>query len=75
VATGLGGSGEYLRDGENCLLAPPADPGALAAAVRRLRDDGELRARLRAGGERTARTHTEGVFNRAVLEAVVAAAN
>lgn len=75
VATGLGGSGEYLRDGENCLLTPPADPEALAAAVRRLRDDGELRARLRAGGERTARTHTEGVFNRAVLAALVAAAN
>ncbi|MDQ6606809.1 MAG: glycosyltransferase, partial [Actinomycetota bacterium] len=36
VATGAGGSGEYLRDGENCLLARAGDSSALAAAVRRL---------------------------------------
>ena len=30
VATGTGGSGEYLRDGVNCLLFPPGDPVALA---------------------------------------------
>ena len=37
VATGRGGSAEYLRDGENCLLADPdVGPDALAAAVRRL---------------------------------------
>ncbi len=32
VASGRGGSGDYLRDGENCLLAPAGDPAALAAA-------------------------------------------
>ena len=37
VATGTGGSAEYLRDGENCLLVPPGDADALAAAVARLR--------------------------------------
>ncbi|HEV2769871.1 MAG TPA: glycosyltransferase, partial [Solirubrobacteraceae bacterium] len=36
VATGTGGSAEYLRDGENCLLVPPGDARALAGAVRRL---------------------------------------
>jgi len=66
VATGRGGSGEYLRDGENCLLFDAGSPGALAEAVTRLAEDPELRARLRAGGFETAPRHTEGVFNGAV---------
>src|SRR4051794_386085 len=44
VATGTGGSAEYLRDGENALLVAPGDAGALAAAVRRLAADPPLRA-------------------------------
>jgi glycosyltransferase involved in cell wall biosynthesis len=63
IATGRGGSREYLRDGENCLLAAPEDPAALAAAVRRLAEEPELRHRLRAGGLATAAAHTEGLFN------------
>ena len=63
VATGRGGSGEYLRDGENCLLVPAEDPGALAAAVERLVGDAELRGRLREGGATTARDHTAARFN------------
>jgi SAM-dependent methyltransferase len=54
VATGLGGSGEFLVDGYNCLLVPPGRPEQLAAAVRRLAGDPELRYRLRQGGEATA---------------------
>lgn len=54
VATGTGGSGEYLRDEENCLLFPPGDAEALAACVRRLAEDAALRARLVAGGRETA---------------------
>jgi glycogen(starch) synthase len=73
VATGAGGSGEYLRDGENCLLAPAADPSSLARAVRRLQADPTLRARLRSGGAQTAARHTETVFNQAVLAALRAA--
>jgi glycosyltransferase involved in cell wall biosynthesis len=68
VATGRGGSGEYLRDGENCLLFEPGDPDALAAAVERLARDAELCARLRAGGLTTAREHTEERFNARVVE-------
>jgi len=74
VATGRGGSAEYLRDGENCLLFDPDDPGALAAAVQRLAHDPALRKGLRDGGLRTAPRHTEGVFNAAVERAVLAAA-
>jgi glycogen synthase len=63
VATGRGGSAEYLRDGHNCLLASVADPASLAACVRRLADSADLRARLRERGADTAPRHTETVFN------------
>jgi glycogen(starch) synthase len=70
VATGRGGSAEYLRHGENALLYDAGDPAALAAAVRRLGGDPSLRARLRAGGLATAPGHTEAAFNAAVTTAV-----
>ena len=54
VATGTGGSAEFLVDSENCLRIPPGDAAALAAAIRRLADDGSLRSRLVEGGRRTA---------------------
>jgi glycosyltransferase involved in cell wall biosynthesis len=66
IATGRGGSGEYLRDDDNCLLVPAEDPGAIAAAVERLAESPELRMRLRAGGTATAPLHTEPVFNEQV---------
>lgn len=72
IATGTGGSGEYLRDGENCVVfRPKDDPGALAAAVRTLAADAALRRRLRENGQRTAERYTEEAFNgrvRAALE-------
>ena len=43
---------ELLVDGESALLVPPGDPEALADAVRRLRDDAGLAARIAAGGWR-----------------------
>jgi glycosyltransferase involved in cell wall biosynthesis len=74
VATGRGGSAEYLRDGENCLLFEADDPAALATAVERLADDPDLRARLRAGGLETAPRHTESVLNEAVERELLEAA-
>ncbi len=62
VATGTGGSAEYLRDGENCLLVPPGDPAALRAAVERLRGDRALRGHLVAGGRKTAARFTEAAW-------------
>jgi glycosyltransferase involved in cell wall biosynthesis len=70
IATGRGGSGEYLRDGENALLVPAGDAAALAAAVRRLAADAALRDRLREGGAATARAHTRDGFHRRVEEVV-----
>ena len=58
IASGTGGSGEYLRHRENCLIAAPGDPAAWAAAVRELARDQALRERLRAGGFATARRFT-----------------
>jgi glycogen synthase len=55
VATGVGGSGEFLADGVNCLLFPPDDEAALAKALLRLAGDAGLRHELRRGGADTAR--------------------
>lgn len=41
---------ELLVDCESALLVPPGDPDALAAVLRRLRDDAALAARVAAGG-------------------------
>jgi glycogen synthase len=74
VATGRGGSGEYLRDGHNCLLFDADNAGALAAALARLASDDALRARLRRGGLETAARHTDEAFNEAVEEELTRAA-
>ena len=57
VATGTGGSGEYLAHESNCLLFEKADPDALAAAVQRLADDAALRRRLVDAGHATAEAY------------------
>jgi glycosyltransferase involved in cell wall biosynthesis len=54
VATGTGGSGEYLRDEVNCLRFPAGDDVALCEAVNRLAGDPALRMALVHGGRRTA---------------------
>lgn len=46
VATAIGGNDELVRDGIDGLLVPPDDADALAAALGRLLDDPQLRARL-----------------------------
>ena len=74
VATGRGGSAEYLLDGQNCLLFEAGDPDDLAAALKRLAADAGLRARLREGGLETAPRHTEAVLNEAVEQALLDAA-
>jgi glycosyltransferase involved in cell wall biosynthesis len=58
VATGQGGSGEYLVEGANALLFRPGDRQDLVDALRRLAGDPTLRTRLIRGGRRTARALT-----------------
>jgi glycosyltransferase involved in cell wall biosynthesis len=66
VATGRGGSAEYLEEGRNCLLFRAGDAEDLARAVRRLAADAAFRERLRVAGRETAARHTEASFNQAV---------
>lgn len=70
IATGRGGSGEYLEHERNCLLFEPDEDGAaaLADAVRRLAADPALRGGLREGGFETTRAHSAADFDRAVEE-------
>lgn len=49
VATNLGGMSEVVLEGENGLLFPRDDAAALAGRLRRLAEDPQLLARLRAG--------------------------
>jgi glycosyltransferase involved in cell wall biosynthesis len=68
------GAREFLVDGETALLVPPGDPAALAAAIARLRDDPDLRARLGRAGralyEERFRPEKIGAQLRKVLEEV-----
>jgi glycogen(starch) synthase len=73
VATGRGGSGEYLVDGVNSLLYRAGEPSGLAGALRTLAGDGALRERLRRAGHETAARHSEDAFNRAALAQMLAA--
>lgn len=68
VATAAGGAAEIVDDGVDALAVPPGDADALAAAIGRLVDDAELRARLGARG----REKAERRFDRARLAAEVA---
>jgi glycogen(starch) synthase len=73
IATGRGGSGEYLVDRSNALLHEAGSPTGLAAAVRTLAGDPALRERLRQGGYETAARHGEDAFNRGALAQMLAA--
>jgi len=57
VATRVGGLPDAVADGETGLLVPPADPGALGAAINRLRADPELRKTMGERGRLRAEEH------------------
>ena len=48
---------ELLIHGENCLLVPPGDANALAAAIERLRNEAGLAQRLGAAARKTVEAH------------------
>ncbi len=67
VASGRGGSAEYLSDGQNCLLADPdAGAEAVAAAVRRLATEPALSELISRQGAATADRHGDERFDLAV---------
>lgn len=53
VLTGVGGVAEYALHEQNCLVAPPRQPDAIAAAVFRLLKEPALRQKLCRGGMET----------------------
>lgn len=60
VATGSGGLGDIVRDGETGFLVPPADWNALATSLRRVLSDRGLAEQLgRAGHQRAMAEYTE----------------
>jgi colanic acid/amylovoran biosynthesis glycosyltransferase len=52
IGTAAGGVGELITSGENGLLVPPKNPGALAGAIEILLGDPVLRQRLGEAGRR-----------------------
>jgi len=68
VATGSGGSGEFLVDGDNCLLFEKRDHRSLAALLHRVASDPQLRTDLRAGGRATAERLTAERYARQLLD-------
>jgi glycosyltransferase involved in cell wall biosynthesis len=51
IATALDGNNEIIINGQTGLLVPPADPAALAGAIRTVLSDPVLARRLAAGGK------------------------
>jgi glycosyltransferase involved in cell wall biosynthesis len=60
LTTAISGIPELVSDGVDGLLVAPDDPGALAAAIRRLHADRGLGARLGAAGRATVRRRFDG---------------
>jgi glycosyltransferase involved in cell wall biosynthesis len=68
VASNLPSLREVLRDGENAILVPPGDPGALAEGIRSLLADGELAARVAARAREEVTGYTWDVRAARILE-------
>jgi glycosyltransferase involved in cell wall biosynthesis len=64
VTTRVGQAPDVVVDGENGLLAEVDDVDALAAAVQRIYDDGELRTRLSAAGRPIAESYADEQLDR-----------
>ncbi len=75
VASGRGGSAEFLRDRTNCLIFDPDRGGeALAAPIRELAADAQLREHLRTGGFETSGRLTVEAYDEAIERMLIRAA-
>ncbi len=66
VAARAGAAHEVVEEGVNGLLYEPEDRASLVETVRRILEDGELRARLGEGARATAETRDWGAATRAL---------
>lgn len=62
IATGTGGSGEFLLDGVTAVQFTPGDPASLTAAIARLEADPSLRSTLVANGHLAAAWLSRSAF-------------
>lgn len=72
VSTRISGIPELIEDGIDGMLVEPEDPEALATAMRRLLDDGELAARLAASGRRKVERDFDLVANSRLVSQLLA---
>ena len=73
VATGVGGSADFLEDGVNCVLFEPGDHQDLAQALLRLSQDSQLRQRIIDAGRGTALSYDVARMADAYEKALLAA--
>lgn len=71
VTTSRGGTSEFVRDGDNALVFPSDDAGALAECVSRLGGDEKLRSRLREEGRATAAQYPAAAFAERTVQEIV----
>src|SRR5207245_3427349 len=74
VATGTGGSGEYLRDRESAMLFKPGYALGMAEAVLELHEDPQLVATLRTNGHEIAAEHSFELFASGIESVALGAA-
>lgn len=70
VTTNVGGITSLIQDGHNGLLVPPAQPKAMAVAIRRVLTDSDLRQQLIENGLAYARLHTVEHETRQMMQIV-----
>jgi glycosyltransferase involved in cell wall biosynthesis len=68
IAAEGGGAGEIATDGVDALLHPPGNGPALAQALRRMAEDGDLRSRLAGAGRKRASEFSPGSVGGALAE-------
>jgi glycosyltransferase involved in cell wall biosynthesis len=71
VTTDCGGVSTFARPDENCLMVPPGQPEALAAAIASLAADPQLRGRLAQGAIETARAFDRQLALDQLADAIV----
>lgn len=70
VSTTVGSIPFFLRNGEDALLVEPKDTDALYDAVVRIIDDGELRRKLISNGFKLAKTNTQEVQTKRIVDII-----
>ncbi|HWL56387.1 MAG TPA: glycosyltransferase family 4 protein [Paracoccus sp. (in: a-proteobacteria)] len=73
IASAISGIPELFRDGENGLLVPPEDAGALSGALERAMRDPVLRARLGSAAEARVRSDFDATTSVGDLKALFSA--